>query len=195
MSNFYNFYNYLLEFVKKHKIKLLIFITWILFFYLNWITYSRFIVFLIVLELILIYRIIVKNIEGTNKIKIKNKNIFKFIITLNKYRNPILILLIKWDILMYDFIIYYNNKILNALIYLIYLIVINPVKILYFKFYMVLFIWKTNKIWNILFSRMFGLILSVLIFTNIINYMTNTLHLNIFIIIYIYVLVVSISSN
>src|ERR1700722_9539555 len=42
---------------------------------------------------------------------------------------------------------------------------------------------------------MFGLILSILIFTNIINYMYNSLYLNIYIIIYIYLLIISVSCE
>ena len=103
-----------------------------------------------------------------------------------------LLLLIKLDALMYDIIIYYNNKLLNIIIYMLYILIINPLKIFYFKFYKILWIWKTNKIWNILFNRMFGLILSVLIFTNLIGYIKNTLHISLILIIYLYFLIISV---
>jgi len=177
---------------KQQFINLLIVFIWIAFFLLNWITYTRFMYFLTILEFILIYRILINKLEYSKSLKISDSKILNLIFYLNKYRNPILLLLIKLDVLTYDVIIYYNNKILNFIIYLLYLLIINPLKILFFKYYIILWIWKTNKIWNILFNRMFGLILSVLIFTNVIGYMINTLHLDIFVILYIYLLVISI---
>ena len=178
--------------LQEYKINLLIVFTWIIFLYLNWITYSRLMFFLIVLEFILIYRIVINQVECSTLFIIKNKNLLNFIIIINKWRNPVLLLLIKFDILMYDLILYYDNILIKCIIYVIYVFIINPIKIFYFKFYKVLRIWKTNKIWNILFNRMFGLILSILIFTNIINFMYNSLHLNILMIIYIYLLLISV---
>ena len=181
--------------LQEHKINLLIVFTWTIFLYLNWITYSRLMFFLIVLEFILIYRIVINKVKRFHLFITKNKNLLNFIIIINKWRNPVLLLLIKWDTLMYDLILYYDNILIKCIIYVIYVFIINPIKIFYFKFYMILFIWKTNKIWNILFNRMFGLILSILIFTNILNFMYNSLHLNILMIIYIYLLLISVSCE
>jgi len=59
---------------------------------------------------------------------------------MNKYKNPILLLLIKFDVLMYNIIIYYNTKMLNLIIFVNYLLFINPIKIFYYKIYKVLYI-------------------------------------------------------
>ena len=180
---------------KLYKIKVInifIIIIWIILFMIGWISYTRFMYFLLILEIILIYRIIINKLEKSKILQFNNKKILKFIIIINKWRNPLLLLLIKLDVLMYDIIIYYNNKLLNIIIYMLYILIINPLKIFYFKFYKILWIWKTNKIWNILFNRMFGLILSVLIFTNLIGYIKNTLHISLILIIYLYFLIISV---
>jgi len=179
---------------KLSKIKIiniLIIIIWIIIIALGWISYTRFMYFLLILEIILIYRILISKLEKSKSLQFNNKKIINLFILINKWRNPVLILLIILDVLMYDTIIYYNNKLLNIIIYMLYVLIINPLKIFYFKFYKILWIWKTNKIWNILFNRMFGLILSVLIFTDLIGYIKNTLHINILLIIYLYFLVIS----
>ena len=79
------------------------------------------------------------------------------------------------------------------MIFLLYLFLINPVKILLFKFYKVLRIWESTNIYNILFHRMFGLILSILIFTNIINFLQG--YINILVLIYLYLLIISVLTE
>ena len=76
-----------------------------------------------------------------------------------------------------------NDKILNFNIYInsVILLLINPIKIFYFKIYKVLWIWKNSQIHNLILVRMVGLILSILIFTGVINYIRFTLNINILI--------------
>jgi len=132
------------------NIKIFIILIWIIFLVLGWISYSRFMYFLLILEIILIYRILINKLEKSQSVWFNNKKIINFFIFLNKWRNPLFIILIKIDTFIYDAIIYYNNKLLNIIIFILYVLIINPVKIFYFKFYKILWFWKTNKIWNIL---------------------------------------------
>jgi len=180
-----------LQLSKFSIINSIIIILWITLLWYYLITYTRLIIFCIILLIILIYRIIVYKLENSSFI-LTNAELLKYILIINKYRNPILLILIKLDILLYDLIIYYNNKVLNFIIYCICIIIINPVKIFYYKMYKVLWIWKEGKLKNIVLNRMLGLILSVLIFANIIMYIKNTYNLNIIMIIYLYCLVISI---
>jgi len=68
-------------------------------------------------------------------------------------------------------------------------------RLFYFKYYRILNIWKGLLFYEIIINRMLGLILSVLIFANIIYYMKYVLNCNILIIIYIYLLIISICSE
>ena len=121
----------LLYLSKNQIINLLIVIVWFIFFLLNWITYSRIMLFLEILEIIVIYRIIWKHLINLD---IQNVTLLKYLNLLNKYKNPLLLCLIKIDVLMYDIIISYNYKILNSIIYILYIILFNPLKIFFFKF-------------------------------------------------------------
>jgi len=87
--------------------------------------------------IILIYRILINKLEDSS-FSIRNHSILEFIIIINKIRNPVLLFLIHWDSWMYYLIIYYNNKILNFIIYILLIIIINPIKIFYYKFYKIL---------------------------------------------------------
>ena len=176
---------------KIHIINLTIIIIWIMLLWLNLITYTRLIIFLIVLGLIFIYRIIINGLKNSS-FSIQNIKILKYILILNKIRNPVLLLLVKLDILMYDVIIRYHNIMLNIVIFILYLVLINPIKIFYYKMYKVLWIWKDSKMHNIVLNRMIGLILSILIFTNLIIYIKNALNINILIVVYLYCLIISV---
>jgi hypothetical protein len=180
--------------ILNNKIYLIILIIFILFFILDWITLNRLLLFFLILLIIKIYKIFIYYIELTNY-KIKNTKILNFLIFFNKWKNPILILLLKIDEIIFDIISNNNNKFYNIIIYLILILIINPIKILHHKFYNILWLWKYNNIYTILFNRMFGLILSILIFTNILNYIKYTLGISIWLIIYIYILLISISTE
>ena len=116
---------------KLKIINIFIIIIWIFLFMIGWISYTRFMYFLLILEIILIYRIIINKLEKSKILQFNNKKILKLIIIINKWRNPLLLLLIKLDALMYDIIIYYNNKLLNIIIYMLYILIINLLKIFY----------------------------------------------------------------
>ena len=89
-----------------------------------------------------------------------------------------------------------NEKIKNVLI-LILGNLTSPIKIVISKFYKMLNMFNSLTISEILFKRMYGLILSVLIFTNILNaliYMCNG-RINLLIYVYILLLVISIIKD
>jgi hypothetical protein len=70
---------------------------------------------------------------------------------------------------------YLKKKNVNVrLIKLIYNIVynmtgINGIKIILYKFYNIFKYWISYKIYELIFQRMFGMVLSIMIFTNIIQ--------------------------
>ena len=164
-----------------------ILLVWILFFYFNLITQYRLIWFFLILIFILLYKFFIKLVE---KIEINSQYILDLLIFFNRYRNPIYLFLIYIENYLLDKTLI-ENKILNIFIFLNFLIFLNPIKIFFYKFYKILLMWKDTKFFNLLFGRMFGLILSILIFTDIINFLKNALYLNIFGLIFIYLLVAS----
>jgi len=70
---------------------------------------------------------------------------------------------------------YLKKKNVNVrLIKLIYNIIynmtgINGIKIILYKFYNIFKYWISNKMYELIFQRMFGMVLSIMIFTNIIQ--------------------------
>ena len=139
----------------------------------------------------MVYKILINKLEISN-FSIKNNKLLNLLIFLNKYKNPILLSLIRWDLWMYQCIKYINNKKLNFVIYILCILIINPIKIFHFKLYKVLWIWKDSRIQSIVLNRMLGLILSVLIFANLIIYIKTLLNISLIMIIYLYLLIISV---
>lgn len=189
-----NFKNYIYDInITKLKIlNFLIFCIWLLFIYYEVITLSRLITFFIILFLIIIYRFLIDRFQN---IKINNLLLLKILIYFNKYRNPIIILILIFEEYVFNILCKYPYKLLVYIFYLIFLFIINPIKIIFYKIYKILFLWRINKYYKIIINRMLGLILSVLIFTNILNFIQWFLGINIWILIYIYLLIVSFLSQ
>jgi hypothetical protein len=185
--NIHTFFRY----IKERKYNLLIVIMFFLFLYFNLITLNRFIYFFFIIFIAFFYK---NTIEFFYKKKIENIYILNFIFIINKYKNPILYFLPKIEIFILNKSLNFNI-IFKFLIFILYLFIINPIKIFFHKFYGILFYWKIHNLVDIFFGRLFGLILSILIFTNIINFLKECLHVNIFGLIFIYLLMVSFLSE
>jgi len=129
------------------------------------------------------------------KIEIKSKKLFNFLIYLNKYKNPFLLFILFFEEKIFDLLVIYKSKYLKIFFFFIFIFIINPFKIFLYKFYHMVNIWKNFKYNQIIINRMIGLILSILVFTNIIIYLKYILGINILGIIYLYLLVVTIFSE
>lgn len=89
--------------------------------------------------------------------------------------NPVLYVVWKWDVYIYYKINEYINNVIknNKFKMLIIIMVWNlsiPIKIIYLRFYMTLNIIKNINFYEFMFKRIYGFIISVLIFSDIIQY-------------------------
>jgi len=189
MRYIYNFIEKVKNNYKIYILNILIIIIWLIFIYFNWITKSRLIIFFLILLFIFFYKFIFNYVKN-NDIQIKSEKIIKLLIYINKYRNPIILLLIQFEKFIFNLLCIYNNKLLKIIIYIIFILLINPLKIFFLKFYKLVDLWKNNKYNQLIINRMLGLILSILIFTNIIYIIKYILGINLFVLIYLYFLII-----
>ena len=153
--------------IKKNKIliiKISFIILWIFLFLLNYITNIRLIVFFIIILVIYIYKWLIKK---ANKMKpIKNINILLLLIYIDKIKLIWINLIIRIYVWLFDLLeLTDENKIVKGLEILLKSIIINPLLLIIHKFYYLLYIWESSSIKSIFISRLFGMILVVLIFS------------------------------
>lgn len=153
---------------------IVIIIFWILLLIEGYITENRLITFCEILIIISIYKIIHKNID----ILYKNFNLKisqEILLTIYKYKNPLIWLIIEMELKIFYIMYWLKQKNVSTIyINIMYNILYNftgfdGLKIVLYKIYKVLNDWKTYTIYEIIFKRMYGMILSILIFTNIIQ--------------------------
>jgi len=65
---------------------------------------------------------------------------------------------------------YESNLIIQICILVFENLTINPLKMILYKFYYALYNWKTTSILEIFFKRIYGNVLGILIFSNVIGY-------------------------
>jgi len=98
--------------------------------------------------------------------------ITKILILLNILKNPVIFLLYNIDIKLFNFFYKFNKK-NNKISYWLFIIIsniyINPIKLVLGYFYNLIEKWKNLNFIDLLFKRLEGLILSILIFTDIYN--------------------------
>ena len=172
-------------------------ILWLILIYFGIITYYRLILFFIVLFYIYFYRIILLYFENLNNknYKIKNEKIIYYMIMLNRYKNPLLSFILFIEEKIFDILCKYEKDWLKKISYIIFIFLINPLMVLLFKFYGILFTWKNTTFFDIIVNRLIGLLLSVLIFTNIIYILTKILGFKFWFLIYIYLFIVALLSE
>lgn len=193
----FNWYNALkftnvIKLIPEKYIYVFVITLWVILWVLNFITEQRLIRFSIIIIIIAIYKILHKQI---NKVNVKDKY-FSLLLIMYKYKNPLILLILEIELKM-SYFIYFLSKINIKLIYIkiIYnLTGLNAIKIILTKFYIILLDWKTYTIYEIIFKRIYGVILSVLIFTNIIQLLLlvlKTISTSYVLWIYIFALVIS----
>ena len=145
---------------------------WCILLFDGKITVKRLIVFFIIIIIIYIYKWLYINIWKINNYININQMI---LLKIYKYKNPLILILIKMEIKIFYIIYNLKKKSINPwLVKLIYNILynitgINGLKIVLYKFYNILEHWISNKMYELIFQRMFGMILSIMIFTNVIQ--------------------------
>ena len=190
------------ERIKKNKMSYIIVTVWIILYVMGGITIERLIRFVIIMLIVVIYtrvllklekkddvldRIYKERIEKKKGIKGLNK-IYKLLIIINKYKNPVIWILCKienrsFSIMRKVTYRYKENPKIKYLIYVILKGMTNPFIIILNKYYKTIIKWKSLTLKEIIFKRMYGLILSVLIFTNIMEIIKYYLEWKIIIII------------
>ena len=158
--------------ISKESRYLIIVLFWLFLLLQGNITQQRLIIFIVILIGIYIYKWLYENIIKMYKYIKVNQNI---LLKIYKYKNPLIWLLIELEIIIFYFL--YNLEkygIKPLYVKLIYKILynftgINGIKIILYKFYDILNNWIQYKMYELVFQRMFGMILSILIFTDIIK--------------------------
>lgn len=172
---------------------------WVFLLIIGYINETRLIKFCIVLLIISIYKILHKNINNWYnyfRLNLKKETLIK----IYKYKNPLLLILIIMELKLSNIIYnitkkniqYIYKKIIYNILY--YFTGFNGLKIIICKYYVILNDWKNANIYEIIFKRMYGMILSVLIFTNIIQLILlilKAISTNIFIWIYLILVIIS----
>lgn len=162
-------------------------------FKLDTITASRIIRFLIVCLILILYKKIQNYLEARSYLNLYN---IKYWMWIHAIINPLLYFVWKWDVYMYYKIIEFINNVFKNNTLKIFLIIILrnvsvPIKIIYLRFYTVLNMIKNLNFYEFMFNRIHGFIISVLIFSDIIQYLLLVtggylyLILNVYIILYI----------
>jgi hypothetical protein len=184
---------YIVKNNKKLIIQIFFVILWILLFLLNYITNTRLIVFFIIILVIYIYKWLIKK---ANEIKpIKNINLLLLLIYLDKIKLLVIYIIIYIYIWLFDLLEWSNeNKIIKGLEILIKSIIINPILLIIHKFYYILYIWESTSIKNIFISRLFGMILVVLIFSPLLRSIYILLGSNL-LNVYILIIIISILDD
>jgi len=186
-------------------------ILYIIIFYIEIIKVERILLFFLILLLLLLYKVIMELIitylyENNNfKIYIKRNNnnllkILQIFLFIQKWKNPLLLLLLYIDKLYFKFFRFFiykfkANKIFNYtsynlqkyffLQYLILNLILGPLKFIFGFFYSVLLRWVEMPFSLFLITRSFSFILSVFIFSDLFSYIYNNLG-----VIYIYFLLI-----
>jgi len=167
----YNIYNKIINLIQlNNKFYILFIIIWIFLYNYGYITESRIIIFLIIIICICIYKIVYKKIQ--NRDYIYTENLLYIILWIDYIKLFIINMLIFCSIKIYELkMLYKDNKTINMVILLFENAITNPLKMILYKIYNGLYIWKTTPIFEILFKRIYGSILGILIFSNIIGYL------------------------
>src|SRR6516164_9658536 len=181
-----NLINYIKLFVKFNKIriiKLLIILLWLCLFIFNCITIRRLVTFCIILLIILVYKQYVKYVSEVKPIK--NENLIVLLINIDLIKLLLINIVIYLYIWLFNLLdkvgafmpIEDNISLLNQLLiklvklleWVVKSIIINPILIILHKFYYALYMLVYTSIKELLFQRVFGVILAVLIFTPILS--------------------------
>lgn len=179
-----------------YRYYILLYILFITTFTMDMITYSRIIRFMVTLIVIVIYKYLHVYINNYN---IKNVNV-KLLILLMYYNiiiNPILYLVWNWYKYIYKIKMVLNKIIKNKKIYIFLIsLIINittPIRYVHMRYYKMLNNFQVYTIYELLLIRIYGLIISILIFSDIINYLLEVTGGIMYLMIYIYMIIYSLN--
>ena len=180
----------------KVLIRVFLIICWFYLYNNNMLTFDRIKIFVFIISIIVIYKIIYNFIEKIYQglrdeaifflvrskykpyIHYLNKIIY-ILLFIQKWRNPVLVFLLYTDKkmynvmrLIYEFLRSYGLKqetreIFN--IFIIYIFYFGTIKVLFGRFFIMLGKWSTLSFIDVFFKRIYGLIISILIFSDLIN--------------------------
>ena len=168
IQQIFNLYSKLIQYNNKN---LLLFIVVLIVLYnYGYITEGRIIIFSVIIIWICLYKIICRKIKESEVVY--NENLLYILLWIDYLKLFIINALIVMSIKTYELkMTYKNKKIINKLILIFENLTINPLLMILNKFYNVLYIWKTTPIFEIFFKRIYGSLLGILIFSNIIGYL------------------------
>jgi hypothetical protein len=175
---------------EKLAVRPVIIIVSIILGYYGNITPERFVRFIIILGVILLYsrllRWVSNNLKGYIYKYMEDRGeelwlLNRWLVRIHRYKNPVLIAIWKIDTKIFDLMRWVNWKFLKKekVRLWIYIIIINiisrPILIIINKYYEAVIRWVDSSKETIIYKRLFGLILSVLIFTNVIQWMLRVI--------------------
>lgn len=186
-------YNVLKTEYWPYRYYFMIIIIFFLTFSWDMVTISRVIRFLIICVVLIIYKKWHNYLKSKSYSNLKN---LKYWMWVHVIINPVLYVVWKWDLYIYYKINYIMNECIKSDNIKKFLIIIIcnlsvPIKIIYIRFYITLNLIKQSTFYEFMFNRIYGFIISILIFSNIWKYLLwltggyLNLLLNIYIILYI----------
>lgn len=197
MSVIISIYNVLEKEYWPYRYYFLFIILCFITFKLDGITVSRMLRFLIICLVLILYKKMQNYLEVRNYSNLDN---VKYWMWVSIIMNPVLYIVWKWDVHMYYKIIEFINNVIknNKLKILIIIILWNisiPIKLIYLRFYTTLNMIKKINFYEFMFNRIYGFIISVLIFSDIIKYLLWVTggYLNLIICIYIILYIINVT--
>ena len=167
-------------------------------FYISWITYKRLLIFILILLYIYLYKVIfyIINELKLKKILIKNNKILNFLWFIHKWSNPLLRLVL---IIENKYIVTLLQKeqsfFVKLIIFLVFILLINPIKIFFIKYFSLLSKWKNYSYLNITRQRLIGFIISVLCIAQLINFILLHSSFNTIVLIYLLIIILNLINK
>ena len=181
---------------KTNKMKFVLFTLWVVLLCLGTINIIRIITFLIIILIIYIYKLLISYFDDNKN----NININEYLIYVLLFIDNIKLSYIH--IINYIYILLFdltntniNKNLISLIIKIIKYLILYPMIVIGTKFYMVLLNWKYSSIKDIIFNRLFGVILSVLIFSPVYVYIYILMNIYVYISLYIILILLIIINN
>ena len=175
----------------KYIYRLLLIILWLILYQYGHLTINRLILFIVIILFIFIFKFFLINWQYIY--------INKLDIIILFYLDIIKLIYIYIIIYLYVLIYYlskFNFRFFNYIIWIINHIIINPVLGLISRLYDILQFWKSRSLIDIFFNRIYGVLISILFFTPIFNYLLIIFnYYNLYLYIYILWIIFSILED
>ena len=192
------------DFIFKNQIKIvlvLLFIIFIVLFANGKISNSRIIIFVLVLLYIYVYKKIIQYVMKLDPIEIKNEKLLWVLINVDILKLLIINIIRNLYVLLFSLRNWSeakgNLKLINLVKWVEWLfkmLLINPALFIIYKVYRVIFIYLGMPLKAIFIQRFYGVILSVIILTPLLNYIYELLG-NILLCIYILLVIFGVSKE